>query len=612
MKRFSSNKLLAGVVSLLLLAGCGGGTSSSDDSSSETDSQERGELVIGLTDAAGDFSSYTVDVISLTLTKQNGAVVETLPLNTRIDFAQYTDMTEFLTAATVPSGVYVKADMLVDYSNAEIWVEDENGGLLQIPPANIVNEAGETLIQMDLSVHLEGRESLLITPGIPAHLTLDFDLNTSNQVDLSRADPLLTVQPILLADLELDHPKAHRVRGPLMAVDRANDHFDISIRPFHHRFQHQHRFGNLQVNVTDETFYEIDGETYQGENGLTALDEMTALSATVAVGELNRVNGRFMFQATEVYAGSSVPNGELDAVKGNVIARSGDLLTIRGATLMRADGSVVFRDTINVQLDTETIVKKQLSTEVHEINEISVGQKVLVFGNMDADESSLDADHLRLLVTVLNSVRVNGDDFLVVDLQRIDGRPVSLFNFSGTGITEAMDADPQHYEVNQGYLAISQIAIGAPLRVLGFVTPFATAPADFTAYTLVDMTDVPAVMTLSYDTGSANAFSAISADGLTLDLADSGRFHHLGWAGVVVNLQELEVEPVIVPHADGDGSFWIEDGDTLKLHTDFANFTADLETRMNAGGLVKGLVSRGDYVDQSGVLTSRMVIVKLL
>ncbi|PVV11757.1 MAG: hypothetical protein B6D77_06240 [gamma proteobacterium symbiont of Ctena orbiculata] len=608
MKRFSINWLLLGILSLtLLLTGCGGG-----GSSSEADSGESGKLVIGLTDAPGDFSTYSVDVISLTLTKMNGAVVETLPMNTRIDFAQYTDMTEFLTAASVPSGVYVKAEMLVDYSNAEIWVEDENGNLVQVPVGNILNEAGETLTQLDLSVHLEGRQSLRIVPGVPAHLTLDFDLNTSNQVDLSGAEPVLTVQPILLADLELDRPKIHRVRGPLADVDTGGNHFDINIRPFHHRFEHQHRFGDLQVNVLDETVYEIDGATFQGEAGLAALDAMPIFTATVAIGDLRRVNGRFMFQATEVYAGSSVAGGDLDAVKGNVIVRSGDQLTVRGATLMRTDGSVIFRDTITIHLDTETMVSKQLSTGAHEISEISVGQKVMVFGNLDAGESSLDADRLRMLTTVLNSTRVGEGDALVVDLMKIDGRPVSVFDFSGTGTTEATDADPQNYEVEHGALDISQIAIDAPLRVAGFVTPFATAPADFTARTLVDLTEVPAVMTVSYETGSGNAFSAISADGLTLDLTDAGRFHHLGRAGVVVDLLELGVEPVIVPHADDDGTFWIEESGTLQLHTSFASFAADLEARIDAGGLVKKVLSSGDYVDQSGVLTSRMVSVKLL
>jgi hypothetical protein len=339
---------------------------------------------------------------------------------------------------------------------------------------------------------------------------------------------------------------------------------------------------------------------------------MPTLTATVAIGNLKRINGRFMFQATEVYAGSSVAGGNLDAVKGNVIARSGDLLTVRGATLMRADGSVIFRDTINIQLDAQTVVSKQLSTETHEIGEISVGQKVMVFGSLDGGESILDAGHLRMLTTVLNSTRVGEGSELVVDLMKIDGRPVSIFDFSGTGSSSATDADPQNYEVESGALDLSQIAAGAPLKVAGFVAPFATAPADFTAQSVVDLTEVPAVMTVVYGTGSANAFSAISADGLTLDLTDAGLFHHVGRAGVVVDLLALAVEPIIVPYADDDGTFWIEEGFTTQLHTSFANFAADLQARMDAGGLVKSVVSSGDYVDESGVMTSRMVIVKLL
>ena len=43
--------------------------------------------MIGLTDADGDFLSYSVDVVSLTLTKADGAIVATLPLRQRVDFA---------------------------------------------------------------------------------------------------------------------------------------------------------------------------------------------------------------------------------------------------------------------------------------------------------------------------------------------------------------------------------------------------------------------------------------------------------------------------------------------------------------------------------------------
>jgi hypothetical protein len=76
----------------LALSRCGGGGSGTGYVSNS------GEVIVALTDAEGDFASYTVDVLSLTLTKANGAVVEMLPLSTPVDFARYTDLTEFLSA----------------------------------------------------------------------------------------------------------------------------------------------------------------------------------------------------------------------------------------------------------------------------------------------------------------------------------------------------------------------------------------------------------------------------------------------------------------------------------------------------------------------------------
>ncbi|MFH2098285.1 MAG: DUF4382 domain-containing protein, partial [Pseudomonadota bacterium] len=121
------------VLSLFTVWGCG--SSSDSDPAAGTDN---GQVIIGLTDAPGDFASYAVDVVSLTLTKMNGAVVHTLPLATRVDFAQYVDMTEFLTAATVPSGAYVAATMVLDYSAADIQVETPAG---DIAPADQVVDA---------------------------------------------------------------------------------------------------------------------------------------------------------------------------------------------------------------------------------------------------------------------------------------------------------------------------------------------------------------------------------------------------------------------------------------------------------------------------------------
>ena len=184
--------LFAIVTMITALPGC-----NKDDNNSQAN--ETGELTIGLTDAPGDFTTYTVDVVSLTLTKANGAVVETVPETTRVDFAQYTEMTEFLTAATVPSGFYVKATLTLDYSNADIQVEDDNGDA--VPVSVIQDEQGSAIGEMELSVRLEGLRALLIAPGIPAHLTLDFDLNATNVVDLNNGSPIVTVSPELLAEV---------------------------------------------------------------------------------------------------------------------------------------------------------------------------------------------------------------------------------------------------------------------------------------------------------------------------------------------------------------------------------------------------------------------------
>jgi len=119
---------LLALFAALALTACGGSTNdpSADDGAT-------GVVNIMLTDAEGDFTTYTVDVLSLTLTRADGTHVETLPITTRVDFARYTDMTEFLTAASVPKGVYKHATLTLDYSNADIQVEDANGVATPVP-----------------------------------------------------------------------------------------------------------------------------------------------------------------------------------------------------------------------------------------------------------------------------------------------------------------------------------------------------------------------------------------------------------------------------------------------------------------------------------------------
>jgi hypothetical protein len=624
------SRLLFGLVLMIAglgLAGCG--AASNGDTEVEINEEGDGELIIGLTDAEGDFASYTVDVVSLTLTKANGTVVQTLPLSTRVDFAQYTEMTEFLTAATVPAGVYTRASMVLDYSNADIWVENASGDAVQV--SNIIDSAGNPITELEMVVQLEGRHSLRIVPGVPAHLTLDFDLEATNSVEFDDAGvPTQTVEPLLLAELDVEHFKTHRLRGPLAEVAVDDSRFKVILRPFHHVLNdhRQRRFGAMDVRVNDATLYEIDGETYEGQAGLVALDALPAISAVVVLGDI-KLNPR-RFEAREVYAGSSVPGGSQDVITGNVIARNSDTFTVKGATLIRAGGSVVFNDEVTIQLGDMTTVKRQRSMgNTWTIDDISIGQRVRVFGTLTSDT----ADQLQMDAGVNNAGRVQmrfttlrgtvlGMAVIqivptpvvpfVIDLQAIDGRRVSLFDFSGTGIDAANDANPAGYEIDTGNLDVSALMDdGTPVKVRGFVRPFGQAPANFEAHTVMDAAHIKAVMTVNWDPASNTAIDRVTADGMTLNFDGVGRFHHLVRSRVAINLTGLDTALRIMPRTDGESMYWIVRQGTHQLHTRFADFADDLGKRLVTDARVKHVAASGRYADDSGVLTAGLIRVVL-
>jgi len=611
-RTISYMSLLFLVVSFIL-AGCNG-------SDSDSVSSEPGTLVVALTDAEGDFLSYTVDVVSLSMLKADGTVVETMPLTTRIDFAEYTEMTEFLTAATVPSGVYVKATMTVDYQNADIQVEDVNGDPVKV--VDIVDVDNNPVTMMDLSVRLEGKNSLRIAPGIPAHLTLDFDLNASNKIvfDPNTGEPTQTVAPFLLADVALEKPKVHRLRGPLASVNVDSGEFKVVIRPFRHTLINDSRFGALTVKTTSNTVYEIDQQDYMGQDGLLALEQLPKFAATVVIGELKPRLHTFI--AREVYAGSSVPGGDKDVVKGTVISRDNTRLTVKGATLLRAAGSVAFNDTISIQISDATIYKRQLSMDTYTSQDVSVGQSVTVFGTLtDASVPNLELDAtsgmLRMKMSTLSGNAVAGMDnnpenALVMDLQDINKRRVEIFDFSGTGVDADNDADPANYEINKGELDLSAIFNNAPIKARGFVTPWASAPNDFDAYTVVDLSDVRAAITLNWEPATTVPFVDISADSLTVNLDGAGLFHHVSRGGISTDLNSFSTAAIIQPTVEGEGFYALAEAGSVQIHFSFADFVADLEARIGTGRGVSNLIAAGKFNDETATMTARRIAIKIV
>ena len=244
-----------------------------------------------------------------------------------------------------------------------------------------------------------------------------------------------------------------------------------------------------------------------------------------------------------------------------------------------------------------------------------MGQRILAFGtaSTDSDKVTFDARNgsVRMMLSTLRGTVVGkGSDFIVVDLQAIDGRKMSIFDFTGTGIDSAHDADPDHYEIDTSALDTSALKAGTPVRIRGFATPFGQAPEDFEARTVVNVSHVPAVMHVTWNPASTEAIIDMSSAGFSLDLTGVGLFHNISRSGVVTDLDTLAQPPSLVPAPSG-GLYFISRGSAIQLFTAFGDFVTALNTRHIDGAAVKGLIATGDFDEDSSVLEATTITINL-
>jgi hypothetical protein len=231
----------------------------------------------------------------------------------------------------------------------------------------------------------------------------------------------------------------------------------------------------------------------------------------------------------------------------------------------------------------------------------------MIFGTLTqvTPDPRMDAEcALMLLTTLRGTVVGKGAEQLVVRVQGIDMRRAGIFDFTGTGGVPADDADPNNYEIFTGDLGLASFDAGTPVKVLGFVTPFGRAPDDFEAQTIVNVSMIPALMTVGWLPADPNALTHISANGFTLDLDYAGLFHHLVRAGVILDLKDLTQPTSIRPIAGETGIFSIDQDLTRHSYFSFADFADDVQGRVADGGGVRHLIAVGIFDDANALLTA--------
>lgn len=585
----------------LAISGCGGGSSGSGE---QAGAGQGGELVLALTDAEGDFLTYVVDITSIKLHHSNGSVVEALPISTTVDFAQYVELSELLTIATIPAGVYSSVELAIDYSQASVVVQAEDGTPL---PASLLDSDGNSLGQMAVKIHLSQDNQVRIAPGIPALVTLDFDLDASNQVTISANEASVVVEPVLLADTLQELSKPFRLRGLLDKVVEEEQVFAIDMRPFRHRHA---GFGSVRVHVDSDTRYEIDGVAYDAIEGLAQLAQLAPKTPVVSSGEWSRSRGYYI--ASSVYAGSSVAWHGNDALRGVVVARQDNHITVHGAIWEFADGRYRFNNNVELMVGANTRVTRQLQEPGDgSIEDISVGSVVTAFGEL-TDDNTMDASDGRVRVRLSNLTgTVVTAAPLAVDLQLLSARRPALFDFSGTGTDLDSDADRDHYEVDTSSLALTDLNIGEPVVVRGLVNKFGTAPEDFIARTVIDVSAIKAHMVVNYGRdGSDVALSQVSADGLIFDLTDAVLRSVVIRAGIVTQLAAFETPPVVVSAGD-TGIYAITRRGRVEIYRQFSDFVTALDEDLVAGERVTRFDANGYFADSQVQLSSRRMRVGL-
>jgi hypothetical protein len=605
----------------LALVGCSGGSGggmAGNTSPTVTPSAcaDCGTLMVGLTDADGDFVSYSVDVLSITLQRANGATVETLPQTTRVDFAQLTDLSDLLSVAALAPGDFVKGTIRLDYTNADIEVQKGTDSV----KATAVDSSGNPLGVTDLEVRLDGQDHLVITKARATFLAVDFNLAASNSVDLTQATPVVTVQPFIVASVQPAADKNLRVRGPIVSVDTTSSSYVVNVRPW---FVPSGDHGQITVHTSDTTSFEIDGATSTGADGLKALAAEAAGTLTVAIGTLDATTRDFT--ADTVLAGTSVPGEGLDSVQGNVVSRTGNTFTIKGAFAVHRGDRLDFQRTVIVTVGANTKVTKTGSTDAVDTSAISVGQNIVALGTLTEPSSTgtvtpatpiapatLDATagRIRLQATELRgAVKTVVAGTLTMQLRSIDRLGIAMFNFAGTGGATASDADPNNYEVQTGTLPLAGLTPGEGAKVIGFVTPFGNAPPDFVGATVVDPVDVPSTLGIGWGAAGTTApFTSMSATGLVIDISNQGigNRHFIQTGMQRLDILTLASSPTIAPTTDR-GMYGIWEPGHVELFEHFADFETKLAARLAAGDALTSLTALGAYDAGGNVLTANSV-----
>ena len=537
-------RAVASLMMLLFVASCG------------NDIFLVGTPVITLTAQRGNFLSYVVTIDEIEMTRKDGTVIELPMVSQRVDLANLGNFTQLLGAPAIGTGTYVSATFFVDYESAAIYV-DSGGTGVQTVLTDASTAAAPTVDT--ITVKFDINNPLVISNQVSSTVNFNIDLDASNSIDYQATTttvpntvPVLT-HPMFTVTANPTYTQPVFARGLFVYVNNNKGQFTFNSRPLHDVLDNP--FGAITATPSASTYWNINGVTYMGADGLAALQKLeseTDLLQIAAVGpapgsgvatwsDLTGVTP--IFTPTQVYVGTSLESTIEDHIVGWVsgIDSSTNTITVQNPAAVDRLGDYGYAYSVPVTVGSSTVVSidgvNPATTPT--LSDISIGQLIDVSGQVtDSTDTfvpvALDATagQVRLQPTSIWGTLTSGTtSSATIDLQWIQGFPVTSSNvsFTGTGASGA-DATTATYVVNTstttgGATDESATAAGTLLNFVGLANTFGQGPPYFNATAVTAATSLPQRLILEYteissNGGSSGPFTSIAANGLAVNLSD--------------------------------------------------------------------------------------------
>jgi hypothetical protein len=613
-----------------------------------------GNAVVTLTatPSSDTFISYRVGLVSIRLQTSSGkAGTVILPSETTVDFAKLLDFSEVVGAPSVAKGTYAGALITLDYSSAVIVYDDGSLDGQQLTP---VDANGKALQQVTVAVALDPADPFRSAAKQVGLMALNFNLAASNIVDPSART--VTVTPMMAASMQPIDSKPVRIHGPLMGS--SSGFFATGVMPFDGTVAGP---GQLSIEPSDTTTYEINGFVSVGSTGQALLATLPASTSLTVFGALTVSDGittvtpapatppatpadpaapadptapadpapveapittvgttatsTVSFTASQVQVDSTVAGVGLDQVSGVVSARSGNTLGLEDATVIQNGGTAtLIPGTTIVNLGPNTVVTFFGQDVAEAINpqEVSVGSVIEAFGTASTSSTGgflVDASAGRVrinLTTAEGLVTAQGSSLLTLNLTSLGGRLISAFDFLGSG------AAANQYAVATASLDLTNAVAGAPVSATGFPNAFAIASPNFTASTLLDPTTIQAQLVLDWAGGTAAPFTSFDANAIAIDTNNSslGPRHQIQTGSQIADIAGLSTGVSITPNTAASASVFSighSSSFTIESFNTYGAFITQLQSELNGTTLATGITAIGQYTLTTSVFSATSV-----